>query len=463
MNESDNLTSKATPPPKALPVSYCGLVDDKVAEFYRDYRSEDLFNRVLAKSLFFGGGLLINDGYLFMNPVARRQMGDEASLLHAMISEGFVRIFTRCLTPDELASLPETSKVDAHIQFASTDDWKYSFKSIWQETCYAAWTSGNVQQWPPARNHKLQSKFYLRILGKDPAGLGLSVDKKILVRIQEILYGQFRREDFGSNPNASAARTKFENACRVALQEAGLSPNAEMYEMRSLMGIANEAYHYSFGAALRHHSGRPVAVDTTISPAFDDLLERENIDYLKFKSIPSIGIPMGVDLSQGEKLIDLMIPGTDAYDAKVNFIGLFMESLFIESQTTDTWESLVLGYGEQYARKLGETLNQSLDKLLAEDTLSQLALARSLTGGFDAAATPLPSLSVAYTTEGGELVGSRIAQFTARDDEKGQPWEFTGKEIVPQVTSLALRPEFVEQFLDDDFLFNDEPFRDDTV
>jgi len=86
-------------------------------------------------------------------------------------------------------------------------------------------------------------------------------------------------------------------------------------------------------------------------------------------------------------------------------------------------------------------------------------LAPSLTGGYDAAGSPLPGLSSAIVTADGERIGARLAQYTTRDEEKGLDWVFTGKEIIPQISSLALSKKFVEQILDDDFLCNDDEFR----
>jgi len=454
MSEIDKLRESS----ELLPFSYCGLLDDKVAQFYRDYRSPDLFNQILAKSLFFGGGLLINDGYLFMNPLARQQMMDQDSLLFCMLDSGFVRIFTRCKTAAELVQLPESSKVPWHMGFAKSDDWDI-FRATWDQICTTEWSKSHVQRWPPQRNHKVQAGFYLNVLDKEPVKLGLGLDKEVLTRLKEILFGDITPASPGLRPFKEAARTRYEEACRSALDQCALDSSDDSENLRSLMRIGNEAYHYSFGAILTYNYGRPFAVDTTISPAFDELIDRPNIDYRKFISMPSLGIPITADLSQGKKYDDLMIPGTDAYISKTQFLRKFLDATFVNESSEDEWKTTVEGLSVEYAKQLGATLGLPIDKFIYEQNTNQIVLAPSLTGGYDAAGSPLPGLSSAIVTADGERIGARLAQYTTRDEEKGLDWVFTGKEIIPQISSLALSKKFVEQILDDDFLCNDDEFR----
>src|SRR5688572_14178757 len=79
----------------SLPWTYTGLLDDVMVRYSDEYMSEDFFNRMIAKNVFFGGGMYINDGYLVNHPIARKHLVNRESLLRQMINVGFVRVLTR--------------------------------------------------------------------------------------------------------------------------------------------------------------------------------------------------------------------------------------------------------------------------------------------------------------------------------------------------------------------------------
>ena len=83
--KTDTASGATQPPPKEtenagqvqpdldlLPWTYAGLIDDVMLRYTRDFISEEFFKKVLAKNVFFGGGILLNDGYLTQHPVARQ-------------------------------------------------------------------------------------------------------------------------------------------------------------------------------------------------------------------------------------------------------------------------------------------------------------------------------------------------------------------------------------------------------
>ena len=71
---TDNLDSSNEPSKiswETINKTYTGVLDDVMLRYSRNFAGKEFFNRMLAKNLFFGGGLFINDGYLANHDVAR--------------------------------------------------------------------------------------------------------------------------------------------------------------------------------------------------------------------------------------------------------------------------------------------------------------------------------------------------------------------------------------------------------
>ena len=439
-----------------LPYSYCGLLDDVVADYDPTYNSPDLFNRILVKSLVFGGGLYINDGYLFMHSAARAQMKDPDSVLCKMLEYGFVKIFTRKDTLDGLKNLVDDSDIPSHIKFRSTAEWK-ELQPRWYSICEEAWR--HVTAWGNPRNHKIQSKLYERVLVSPPPDLGLSCSADLLERIQQLLFTSPSDSAEDLNPYTGAARTKYENACKIALNESNVPREQKEQMMRELMRLANETYHYAFGASLSFQHGT-TAVDTAMSPAFDELIRRPNIEYRKFETVPAFGIPVDVDLSLGDKLVPLMDKSHEAFKAKTLFVKNFIDHLQVENTKVSDWEHDVRETADLYARALNSLLDGvDMGQILDESADHQVALARSKMGYFDAAATPLPGVSATIVQKDGKVIGDCVAKYTIPDEDKFSSWKFTGQEIIPQVSSLAFSESVVSEILDDEFMLNDDLVR----
>lgn len=440
-----------------IPYAYCGLLDDVIARYDQSYNDPQLFNRILVKNLVFGGGLYLNDGYLFMQQESRRQLRNPDSVLSQMIETGYVHIFTRCNTLKELQDLIEKSDIPSHVEFRNSPEYR-PFKARWDTICETAWEANHVTLWGPWRNHKVQSKLYKRVLIHEPENLGLTCEDTVLLRIYDLLYPGNRNND-ELNPDAGAARTKYEEACRIALKEAGLSSDQQAAGLRQLMRLGNEAYHYAFAAILSWSQGSPVAAETMISPAFDEFIVRPEIDFRKFESIPTFGIPVSADLSAGKDLVPLMDPNEDAFKAKTEFISSFLEHLKLADLDTSDWLQRVEGTAQVYAAKFKELLpNVDIGDILNSKQLHQIALARGTTGSYDAAASPSPTVSASIVKEDGSHMGDCVVKYTVPDEDRDREWHFAGREIVPQVSSLAFHKSIVDELLNDDFLKNNDPY-----
>ena len=96
-----------------------------------------------------------------------------------------------------------------------------------------------------------------------------------------------------------------------------------------------------------------------------------------------------------------------------------------------------------------------IGQIVGESTDHQIALARSKSGHYGAATTPMPSVSAAIVQDDGGLLGDCVAKYSIPEEDKIYSWKFTGKEIIPQVSSLAFHRSVVQDIIDDDFMLND--------
>lgn len=439
---------------RQLPFSYCGLLDDVVAKYYIDFRTEDLFNKIIAKSMFFGGGLYINDGYLLMNPVARQQMRDEQSLLSAMLDFGFVKIFTRCMTIEQLINLPEEDpgqkKPDSHIEFSKTPEWKEFKKTTWIPIVTSAWEKDHIVPWGKPRNHKIQTALLRRVLQYSPEAIGLRCSRETLSSVLE----RFLSFD----PYDGAARTKFENACFEVLAGIGGASEELRRLMRQLMGIANEAYHYAFGASLTYQQGSSVAADTTISAAFNEFIGRPEIEFRSFNDIPLFGIPSSADLTKGRGFEELLRFDGEGYQAKARFIGELQRVL-----ASGDWNDKIDESLDGYIAQLSALLNIPKDQFKRDDRSKSIALVKDAPGNaYSAVASSIAGLSVQVVSQSVESLRSQFARYTVLDIERAKEFDFTINDVVPQTTSLALHIDFVNSILKDPFYSNDEKFTEHT-
>lgn len=442
-----------------LPFSYCGLLDDVVARYDDRFADPDLFNRLLVKSLFFGGGLYINDGYLFMHAAARRQMLNPNSVLCRMLEYGFARILTRTDKLEQLIGLIDNSTVPSHKEFAASSEWP-ALRKRWELICSTAWRGRKVTFWGDPRNHKIQAKLYERQLSRNPDELGLTCDRKVLERVRDQLFSTVNQAANDLNPYARQARTRYEIACQNAVVGSGLSHELQQQQLRELMRLGNECYHYAFGASLSWQQRTAVAVDTLMSSAFDKLIIRPQIDFRKLESMPSFGIPVHVDLTLGDRLIPLMDRTSTVFRAKVDFLQNLLDGNRLQETPNNDWINTANDTAEQYASAL-ETLlpGTKTNDVLSGSRQSQLSLVPYATP--DIGQTPLSvGVAAVVASAGTQSLTDSKTKLDLEDDGSRRHWKFAANEFLPQASTLAFHQSVVDEILNDPFLLNDAAVRE---
>lgn len=308
-----------------FPFTYSGVLDDVMAKYGPKMNTRAFFQRMIAKNVFFGGGIYINDGYLVNHPLARHYLANENSLLRAMLRYGFIKILTRENSAQKLAEMPHTmarARIDSFQKLVKSTEWRREFKKTWYALSDWAFEAENVKPWPNRNMSYGFCKLILRALNSDPADIGVSVPGIVLLRVCEDFFHQ--------KPLEGGPRDRFEKAVITVLDDTPMSHRERLRAKSQLMGVANQAYHYNFGLCITHEigarrttttkSGGAICVDTTFGKAFDELLLlEEGLDEYMLKQIPLFGIPKDYRFEKGDIFEPLVRAGSRAYSAKVRF------------------------------------------------------------------------------------------------------------------------------------------------
>ena len=196
--------------------TYTGLLDDVMIRYSGEFATEAFFNKTIAKSIFFGYGVYINDGYLVNHPLARKYLGNENSLLRAMLSQNFIRILTRTKDANELAQMPvEMGKtIPSFKRLVDSDEWRFGlkdekpFEELWAELTQAAFFRNNPRGWPPVNMSHGISELMKRVFEKkdSPSEVGL-----FTVTRDEV--AEIEQEFFCKGPSRFGCKNKTRRSC----------------------------------------------------------------------------------------------------------------------------------------------------------------------------------------------------------------------------------------------------------
>ncbi|WP_158808582.1 hypothetical protein [Beijerinckia sp. L45] len=429
--------------------TYTGLLDDVMMRYSNDYASADFFNRIIAKNLFFGGGIYFNDGYLVNHPVARKALYNENSLLRAMLTTGFIRILTRTRDGDALAAMPQSMAKQnnaSYKQLVESTEWP-TFSRVWERVAHAAFYTNMARSWPNYDMSYGFTKLMHRAFGHDPANLGLpNISTAEWQRI---------RDDFDRRrPQDSGPRDKLEKAALTVLADKVDLRGA----MNDIMTIGNQAYHYNFGLTLTDEEQRGVAVDTTIGPAFDELLETQEIEQGALDDLPAMWLPRNFPLEHGDVLMPLVSPGSDAFEAKKTYLAALEAAVRQSRQNAEAAKERLMAATERYQAALVDILAPRFERFDLDRAFGDSFTVAFGSMGAKASAAPTPGLAISIqgeaTQRGRDFL---IERFKMRDvTESFDP----SKEHVvklgeiqpllrPHISSLAFAKQEAEDFVSD--------------
>lgn len=440
-----------------FPYTYSGLLDDVMAK-YGNHRMDGkvFFQRMIAKNLFFGGGIYINDGYLLNHPLARYYLQNESSLLSSMLRYGFIKILTRERDSDALSKMPgkmARQKNASFQQLVRSTEWRRGFREKWYDLSEWAFETGNAVAWPRRDMSYGYCKLMLRALNSRPEDIGVNLPETILLRICE--------DFFARRPLQSGPRDKLEKAAKAVIDE-HLPPSRRMPALRSIMDIANQAYHYNFGLCLTSEigtrntttskGGGAICVDTTIGKAFDELLLEEEINEHVLKNIPLFGIPADFHFEDGEVFEPLVKPGSRAYGAKVRFARTIQSAILSppkEKQNTtdlrDQVEDAMMSYVAAMVRELPFEVDE---KVFFEDSdrlavKTQPSVITAGNGSFVGSGNACMSQAIALGSK------KHGIEFLVKKGVLSEAEPLNLHEVRPQISSLLFDMDKATDFVSD--------------
>jgi hypothetical protein len=433
--------------------TYTGLLDDSMIRYSSDYIGDDFFNKMIAKNIFFGGGLYINDGYLVNHPIARRYLFNEKSLLRVMIDTGFIRIITRASSAQALSQMPLVMAKQGNSSFISlvnSSEWK-DFKPFLDRIAQKAFYSNTIRSWPD-RDMSFGFTKLMRdraFAQEEPSNLGIgsvSRDEWLAIRDDFLL----------RNPEISGPRDKLEKAALKILAQTRSDPRLAM---NAVMTVGNQAYHYNFGLALTVEEQNGVAVDTTIGSAFDELLQTRQIERGQLDNIPLLRLPKNMPLERGDLFLDFLDETTKVGQAKLNYVrslrnvisGVDLDFDSLKSNLNDAIEEYTSTIIDRLAPAFGRfTLEEAFDESF---TLAVGSLSDNRVDSVTSTAAPTAGLAIQIQATANEK-GKQflIERFRLRNvSESFDPTDQVIRlgDIKPQIASLAFNGEEAARFIED--------------
>lgn len=452
-NQSSTTSSRETFSLENMQRTYTGLLDDVMIRYSNEYFSRDFFNKMIAKNIFFGGGLYINDGYLVNHPIAQEYLRFDNSLLRRMLATGFIRILTRASSSEDLSQMPEkmaSQGNESFQQLVSRNDWD-DFKLVFRRVAQSAFYNNTARRWPD-RNMSVGFTKLMRdrAFTAEPRNLGIAnVTHDEWLRI---------RDDFLSrDPESSGPRDKLEKAALSILSETRSDPRVAMNDV---MTIGNQAYHYNFGLALTCEENNGVAVDTTIGAAFDELLQTRQIERGQLDNIPLLRLPRDIPFDRGDLFLDFLDQSTQVGQAKLNYIISLRNVISGVDRDFDSLRSNLFEATGEYINRIIELLAPTfgrfaLERVFDESITLAVGSLSNQQGRDNITATAAPTAGLAIEIQ--ETVRQRgrqflIERFQLRDvSEEFNPDEQVIRlgDIRPQIASLAFDEDEAARFIED--------------
>lgn len=415
-----------------LPYTYSGVLDDAVQRYHPGNELDrDFFNRMIAKSIFFSGGFLLNDGYLVNHPVARQQLMEEDSTLRVMMrTANFVRVLSREGSAQAFAEMPRKMAEQNNASFkalVASNEWD-DLQRCLSAVAAALFRSSNVVSWPNKQMHIGFINLLEPVLKRTPQELSFQA-------ASEISMFELVQAFKAMHPEEGGARDKFERSAQHVCRRLR-DPQAGM---RELMSIANQCYHYNFGMCLGPECPWPISVDTQIGDAFDGYLASDaqfesDLDTV-LAQVPVVRIPKRFPFEKGAIFSDLLDSTTKLGAAKNRYVRALDAIFGATNANVKACLEVAEDAAEEYERRIAEHFSEVVGRSFWDRWLdSALAITTGLIGAaaIPAGAPPILGFAggVAISIAGNEAFRSP-REFLLRRIRRGELEIELSREVSP--------------------------------
>lgn len=375
---------------RGLVRSYAGLLDDVLLRYGKgtEFLQHDFFNKMIVKSILFGSGIFLNDGYLVNHPTSRYYLRREDSVLRVMISTGFIRVLSREPNEESLARMPHLMAERGNrsfVELTRSDEWKDELEGAYRAVVRAIFSSNSVRPWPKFDMSAGFCDLMERVFASPAREMGL-------IHITDAQLYNLKKEFDRLDPRRGNARDKFEKAAQHTLGAEHERPMAEIME------VANQAYHYNFGMTLTAEEPYGVAADTTIGAAFDELLQVRKVERAQIEDIPLVSLPTEIPLNDGELFLPFVRLDTGISNAKRDYMQALANLIAENATDLPTLKSLVAETTEQYMARMKEYFTSKFDKASVEKVFDA-SLTMGVAQGDATAATAGPNAQLAVAMQ----------------------------------------------------------------
>jgi hypothetical protein len=343
---STRLEIQETSPANHVRWTYTGVLDDMVQSYpWPNIKiTKKSLDVQLAYAVATGTPMLINDGYLILNPACFQSLSKADSPLRTLINKRYIRVLSR--NPNKSLVQVVTNGADQGISTYQ----KLREKKQWDTVQR---TLDNFQSdlenkdsfvgWPRIDLTASYLRLMHALADLPHADRGLdNVEDKLFREIVDCFDKELSKA-------SGTPRSKFEKI---------IKEKASKSQRQSLMEMANEIYHHNFGIALTANppegfEGTEIAVQTRLSKAFLPLYKSHTPRIKQVSTLPlQICLPGNVDYSNGNLLVPLFDTEHPVGKSRSDYFRLRARYLAGEIDETDMIEMT-----NQYQRLLNEYWN----------------------------------------------------------------------------------------------------------
>ena len=244
--------SSTTIPTDPLCWTYAGTFDNMLHRFpwTENVTSAPLLDVQLAYSVVTGRPLMLNDGYLVLNPACQRSLADQYSPLRVLLRKGYVKVLSRNAPRSLVGMVQESAKHGIRsyeLLIDNPERWFATQKILdavdADNPSFAGW---------PGVDLTASYRALIRHLAQfDAKERGIKGVKNKL--FDDIL----KRFEDSLEKDPSKPRSKWED---IVMQHVEAAP-----ARLALMQMGNEIYHHNFGIALKASPPTELAAEAEIA------------------------------------------------------------------------------------------------------------------------------------------------------------------------------------------------------